>query len=108
MARFYGMVGYGVSGEFVDGVWSDSITERAYYGNVLNETRTHESADKVNDDFRLSSRISIVADAYALGNYSDIKYVKDESGAFWVVTSVELKRPRLILSTGGIYHGSKP
>lgn len=108
MARFHGIVGYGVSGELVDGVWSDSITERAYYGTILNETQTHESSEKVNDDRRLSQRISIVADAYALGNYFDIKYVEDEAGTLWTVQSIELKRPRLILSMGGVYHGPRP
>lgn len=108
MARFYGKVGYGVTVETEPDVWSDSITERDYYGNVLNETVSREDSEKVNDDIRLSSRISVVADPFALGHYSDIKYVVDEGGVFWEVTSVELKRPRLILSTGGVYNGPKP
>jgi hypothetical protein len=109
MARFHGVVGYGVPSQFVAGVWSDTITERAYYGRVLNETQAHEFADKVNDDLRLQSRISIVADAYAFGNYAYIKYVKDEeTGIYWAVTSIQLSRPRLILSTGGVYNGPKP
>lgn len=108
MARFYGKVGYGVPGELVAGVWSDSIVERDYYGKYLNETVSHEESDKVNADMRFSSRISVVADPFALGHFSDIKYVIDEGGVFWEVTSVELKRPRLILSTGGVYHGPKP
>lgn len=108
MARFYGKVGYGVTVETEPDVWSDSITERDYYGNVLNETVSQEDSDKVNNDLRLSSRISIVADPFALGHYSDIKYVVDDGGVYWAVTSVELKRPRLILSTGGVYNGTKP
>lgn len=107
MARFHGVVGYAVPAELVHGVWKDGITERVYYGDVLNETVSHEDADKVNSDLRLSSRISIVADAFALGNYSDIKYVVDEVGVFWSVTSVQVKRPRLILSTGGVYDGPR-
>lgn len=108
MARFYGKVGYSLTGTLVDGVWSDDITERAYYGTVLNQTRSHEPSEQVYDDLRLSSRISIVADAFAFENYSDIKYVVDEGGVYWAVTSVEVKRPRLILSTGGVYNGPKP
>lgn len=108
MARFFGKVGYALGGHLVNGVWTDNMTERPYYGDVLNDTQTHEQSDKVNDDLRLSSRISIMADAFALENRSKIKYVVDESGAFWAVTSVELKRPRLILSTGGVYSGKRP
>lgn len=108
MARFYGKVGYGLTVETAPDVWSDVITERDYYGDVLNDTVSFEESDKVNDDLRLSSRISIVADPYALGNFSDIKYVLDAGGVYWSVTSVEVQRPRLILSTGGVYNGIKP
>jgi len=107
MARFYGKIGYGVSEEAVQGVWSDEITERAYYGDVLNDLRSTSASEKVNDDIRLQHRISIVADAYALGNYLQIKYV-EWAGFLWTVNSVEIERPRLILSLGGVYNGARP
>lgn len=109
MGRFAGKVGYGVTGpETPDSdVWSDSIVERPYKGKVLNETVSHLESEKVNEDLRFSSRISIMADPFALGHFTNIKYVVDESGVYWAVTSVELKRPRLILSTGGIWDGPK-
>lgn len=108
MARFYGKVGYATSVETAPSVWSDSIVERDLYGSVLNETASSEESDKVNDDTRLSSRISVIADPFELGHYRDIVYVIDEGGVYWKVTSRELKRPRLILSTGGVYTGPKP
>ena len=108
MARFFGKVGYASTGTKVGGEWKPIITERDYKGKILNETRTDGSDTKTNEDVVLSSRISVVADRYALGNYSYIKYVLDENGVAWEVTSVELKRPRLILSTGGVYHGPRP
>ena|SRR3569833_3006929 len=107
MARFYGKVGYSSQGELVGGVWDESITERAYSGDIVNETRTYGSSDKVNDDLQLSERISIVADAFAFANFADIKYV-ERTGVLWTVTSVEVRHPRLILSLGGVYHGQKP
>lgn len=107
MGRFAGKVGYGVTVETAPDVWSDSITERSYKGEVLNETVSHVESDKVNEDLKFSSRISIVADPFALGHFTNIKYVVDESGVYWSVSSVQLKRPRLILSTGGIYDGPK-
>lgn len=108
MARFYGKVGYAVSVMTSPDVWSDSITERDYYGEVLNDTVSQEESDGVNDGVRLSSRISVLADPYALGHYSNIKYVVDAGGVYWKVTSVEVQYPRLILSTGGVYNGIKP
>lgn len=107
MARFYGKVGYSTRVETAPDVWSDVIVEREYYGKILNDTVSHVESEKVNEDIRLSSRISVVADPYALGNYSDIKYVVDEAGVYFEVISTQVKRPRLILSTGGVYNGRK-
>lgn len=107
MARFYGKVGYAVPTNPVPGVWSDEITERAYYGDVLNDVRSLSASEKVNDDVRMQTRISIVADKYALGNYLQIKYV-EWAGSLWTVTSVDAERPRLVLSLGGVYDGQRP
>ena len=108
MARFSGRIGYATRVQSAPGVWSNTITERSHKGRYLNRTVTDSADDKVNVDRDLSSRISIVADAFMRGNYRNIKYVVDEEGVFWAVTSRELKRPRLILSTGGVYDGAKP
>lgn len=108
MARFSGAVGYASRITTAPGVKSDTIVERSYKGKYLNRTASDAGAEKVNDDRDLSSRISIVADAFLRGIYRDIKYVVDEEGIYWAVTSRELKRPRLILSTGGVYNGRKP
>lgn len=105
--RFYDKVGYGIPGELVGGVWTDSITERDHYGEVLKAMSSLEPSDKVNDNVRLQNRISIVADAFALENFSTIKYVL-WTGTRWTVQSVEVERPRLILSLGGVYNGPVP
>lgn len=107
MARFFDKVGYGITGEVVGGVWSDTITERALYGEVLEATSSLEPTDQVNDNVRLQNRISVVADAFALENFSNIKYVM-WAGSPWTVNSVKVERPRLILSLGGVYSGPRP
>ncbi len=107
MVRFAGKVGYATSSETSLDVWTDSIVEHVYRGSILNRSIAQEEGDKVHNDLRLSSRISLVADPYALDHYSKIKYVKDEGGVYWAVTNVELKRPRLILSLGGVYNGPR-
>lgn len=108
MARFSGAVGYATRITTAPGVKSDTIVERSYKGRYLNRTFTDVGDDQVNVDRDLSSRIEIVADAFMRGNYRNIKYVVDEDGVFWEVTSRQLKRPRLVLSTGGVYRGTKP
>ena len=105
MARFYGNIGYGTPGQIVNGVWSDNITELPYMGDILSETRNLTPADQVNDNIQLSQRISVVADAFALQNFHQIKYV-EWAGVLWTVVSAAVEHPRLILSLGGVWNGN--
>ena len=104
MARFHGEVGYGESIETKPGVWEDQMTEQVYSGDVVRNTRKLESGEGLNDDITVGNSISIVADQYAIDHFFKIKYVR-WMGALWTVTQVEVRRPRLILSLGGVYNG---
>lgn len=106
MARFYGKVGYieTVETEPGSGVWQEQATERGYYGDVLRDSKRWERGEGVNDNLNVSNRISIVADPYAFRHFFAIKYV-EWMGAFWKVETVEVERPRLILTIGGVYNG---
>lgn len=106
MARFYGDIGFGDTVETKPGVWEGVITERKLYGGVLRNTYRSTTSDKVNDDVELSNTISVVGTKYAFEHVKDIRYIKFD-GNYWVVDSVELQRPRLILSLGGVYNGPK-
>lgn len=106
MARFSGVIGYGIPSEVAVDVWSDVITERAYKGEIPRESVSQIQADKMNNDLRHEDRISVIADAFAFGNWTQIKYV-ERAGSLWTVTAVEVKRPRLILSLGGVYDGPR-
>lgn len=109
MARFFGEVGYGNSVEDPpdSGKWIDHIIEKAYYGDVLRNTRQLMDGDKLNDDITVGNRISIMADLYAVEYFADIKYVR-WAGTLWTVTDVEVQSPRLILSIGRVYNGPTP
>ena len=107
MTRFFGVVGYGTSEETVAGVWNDVITEREYYGDVTYTLRRLQEADKLNDDIVTSNAISILADAYAIENFVDIRYV-EWAGTCWTVNTVEVQSPRLLLRLGGVYNGPRP
>lgn len=104
MTRFCDVVGYGESLESDSGVWTDNITEVTYFGDVVRNTRKLDPGDKVNDDIVVNNSISIIADEYAFNNFMNIKYVR-WAGAFWTVTDVEVRSPRLILTLGGVYNG---
>lgn len=106
MAKFYGEIGYGISEETAPGVWEDVITERLYSGDVIRNTRKLQEGDKVNKDLSVNNSISIVADAYANEHFFAMRYIK-WAGAYWIVSDVEVQRPRLLLRLGGVYNGPK-
>lgn len=107
MARFYGPVGYATSVETAPGVWQDLVVERNLSGDEVRNTVTQRNGEKVNDDLSIGNSISVVADAYAYKNFHTIKYV-EWNGVRWRVDTVEVQRPRLILSLGGVYNGPTP
>lgn len=104
MAKFHGFIGFANTTETAPGVYTESISEVEYTGNVLRDVRQWDGNQQLNDDLSLSSRISIIADPFALANIPTIKYVK-WLGVKWRVTSIEQEHPRLHLRLGEVYNG---
>lgn len=105
MARFSGLVGFSDQQvETSPGIWESKTVERRLRGDILRHAFSFQAPDKINDDLTISNRVSVVADEFAFKNYPTITYVKWNNVA-WKVTEVEVQRPRLILSLGGVYHG---
>lgn len=107
--KFCGKVGYFLGsveeeGER-EGNWIDKMEERTYYGDVTRNTRRWEgNSDSTNDDLMLNNSFSILADGFAYENYGKMKYL-EWMGSLWKITNVEVQRPRLILTIGGVYNG---
>ena len=104
MAKFYGEIGYAEMVENAPGVWVEQIVPRNYYGEEVYNARRLQSANQVNDDITISNKISIISDSYDDLNYHKMRYA-EFMGAKWKIVSVEVKRPRLILTLGNIYAG---
>lgn len=104
MAKFYGEVGYAKTIETAPGVWGEVITKRNYTGDVTKNIKRFQDGEHLNDDLIVSNIISILADPFAYENFFAIRYIK-WMGALWKVTSVDVQRPRLILTIGGVYNG---
>lgn len=102
--KWYGNIGFGVTEETVPGVWEEKVTERKYYGDLVRDIRRYSTPSTLNDNLDINNQISILADAFAYDHFHAIRYV-DIYGARWKVSSVEVQRPRLILSVGGVYNG---
>lgn len=106
MAKFYGKIGYGETVESAPGVWSDSIVEHSYFGDVVRNTRRLQEGENLNNDLSVGNSISIVADAYANNHFFAIRYI-EWAGALWAVSDVEVQSPRLLLRLGGVYNGPR-
>lgn len=104
MARFFGKVGFIKMEEESPGVFVEKTTEKSYYGDVYRDSKRVQNGLGINDDMNINNQISIVSDAYANNHFWNISYVI-WSGAKWKVTNIEVKRPRLILTLGGVYNG---
>lgn len=104
MARFSGAIGFGITAEVAPGVWDDVIEEHKFLGDVVLNNRTFVLGKGVNDSPDLNTTISVVGSDYANAHISDMRYLR-WNGALWIIESVEIKRPRLILRLGGVYNG---
>jgi hypothetical protein len=110
MSKYAGLVGYVTQEESVPGVWSQVEKTSTMKGDIIRQSSTNgngariSDTGKINDDISLSHRVSLLGDAYAFNNYYAIKWIKID-GHKWQVTSVELQRPRIIITVGGLWNG---
>jgi len=104
MAKFYGSVGYVESKETSPGVWTDTVMEKKYRGDVFKISKRWQKGEGLNDDITVNNEISIIADPFAYSNIQNIKYVV-WIGSKWKVTQIHVARPRLTLIIGGVYNG---
>lgn len=104
MAKFSGLVGYVTQSETVPGVWTPVEITKPMRGDVIRQSSNSQNGDKVNSDITLSHRVSLVGDAFAFGNYFNISWL-ELYGMRWSVSSVEIQRPRIIVSLGGVWNG---
>ena len=106
MAKFYGEIGFVFDQvENVPGVFKDSIVKRNYAGDVLRNVSKMQNGENLNDNLTIDNKLSIVADPFANENFYAMRFV-NWMGAFWKISSVEVQRPRLILTVAGVYNGS--
>lgn len=106
MAKFAGTVGFALVKDPGDDndVWVEETSERFYRGDIIRNVRRWENGASVNDNVVLNNQISIIADGFCLEHYGAVRYVV-MGGVKWKVTSVDLQRPRLILTLGDVYNG---
>ena len=106
MARYHDKVGFLIfEDDQTTGIASSTVVERPYYGEVLDHTRRWDSTEHINDDLVLSNQIAITANDYAYAHMSSIAYAK-WMGQNWKVTSIRVKKPKIVLTLGGVWNGA--
>lgn len=104
MAKWFGTICFVETVETTPGVWTEQITKREYYGDLIRNSRRLQTSDKVNDDINITNELSIVADPYAMNHFHSIRSA-ELYGTEWKITNVEVRYPRLTLSLGGVWNG---
>ena len=104
MAKFHGFIGFSSFSETAPGVHQEAIVEQEYTGEFLRDAKRWSPSENLNDNLALQSRVSVIADPFALDNIAAVRYVK-WNGVKWKVNSIEHQRPRLILQLGEVYNG---
>lgn len=103
MTKFSGSVGYVIQAEVRPGVWDTDETVRQMKGDIIKLSSNSQNDDKVNSDVSFNHRVSLLGDAFAFGNYFDIKWIQI-NGRKLEVTSVEINRPRIVVTVGGMWN----
>ena len=106
--KYYGIIGFVDTEnqeETSPGIWAPKITERKYYIDILSSSRRRDTSDKVNDDFQINNRFSILMDPFANENFRTIAYIS-YLGIKWKITNAEIQYPRLMLTVGGEYNNA--
>lgn len=105
MDKWYGKIGFASTVEIEPGLWESKITERQYFGDVINNRWRRQNSGNVNDDINITNEISIVADPYAMNHCSEMVYV-EYMGTKWKVNSINPQYPRLVIDLGGVWNGN--
>lgn len=102
MAKYYGHIGFATQVESEPGIWIDAIERRPYKGDILRSGRRYESSDNINDKFTINNSFSIISDAFLYSHIPAMRYI-EYLGAKFKITSVDIERPRVTISVGGVY-----
>lgn len=103
MPKCSGVIGYALAGETQPGVWTENITEKKYYGEVVKDSRRIVDQSEVNGSINISNNISIVSNKFMLENMAYMRYLTLNNSK-WKISSAEIKPPRIVVTLGGVYN----
>ena len=106
MAKYKGLIGFVSNEEIEPGIWEDVVTEKKHRGEILKNNQRFAVANTTSGELKITNQFSIVGTSYAFDHISDIRYL-EWRGNRWVVDTVGIEYPRLVITIGGLYNGPK-
>lgn len=103
MPKCSGVIGYALPEETQPGVWTESITEKKYYGNIVKDNRKVIDQSQINDNINIANNISVISNSFMLSNIGFMRYISFQKTK-WNISSVDIQPPRMIITIGGLYH----
>lgn len=104
MPKCSGVIGYALAEETQPGVWTENITEKKYFGDIVRDNRKIVDQGEINSSVNISNNVSIVSNKFMLDNMASMRYISFNKSK-WKINSIDIKPPRLIISLGGLYNG---
>ena len=104
MTKCSGFIGYALAVETQPGVWTENVTEKKYYGDVVRDNRRIVDQGEINGSINISNNISVLSNTFMLENLSYMRYIIF-SNSKWKIGSVDIKPPRIEVTLGGVYNG---
>lgn len=104
MTKYKGLIGFVSNEEIEPGIWEDVVTEKKYRGEILKNNQHFAVANTTSGELKITNQFSIVGNSYAFDHVSDIRYL-EWRGNRWVVDTVDIEYPRLVITIGGLYNG---
>lgn len=103
MSKCSGFIGYALTEETQPGVWSETITEKKYYGDVVRDNRKIVDQGEINGSVNINNNISIISNSFMMNNMAFMRYITFMNSK-WKINSVDIKPPRIIITLGGLYN----
>lgn len=102
--KYSGKIGFAVMKNEGDGIYTEEIEEKVYYGDLLSSRWNNENnQNSTNTNVRLNNSISVICDKYLSENISVMRYITYKNSK-WCITGIEIQPPRIIINIGGIYN----
>lgn len=102
--KYVGKIGFAVMKNDGEGIYTEEIEEKVYYGDLLSSRWNNENnQNSTNTNVRLNNSISVICDKYLSENISVMRYITYKNSK-WCITGIEIQPPRIIINIGGIYN----